>query len=121
MSFGPKRAATTRPATDDALALRHWTAISANGGTATISLDHAQPLNAALDSSLKLDASGLGPNQRAGIANDGYWGIPVRPNTTYRASLYAKANAFNGPLTVSIESADGTTVLATRGDRPGHQ
>ena len=28
----------------------------------------------------------------AGLQNDGYWGIAVRPNTTYTGSFYAKAD-----------------------------
>ena len=51
----------------------------------------------------------------AGIANEGYWGIPVRPNTRYRASFYAKAApGFTGPITAAIESEDGRTIYATR-------
>ena len=42
------------------------------------------------------------------------WGIPVRPNTTYQASFYAKASdGFTGPLTVDIESNDGKTTFAS--------
>ena len=49
-----------------------------------------------------------------GVANDGYWGIPSSPSTTYRASFYAKAApGFSGPLSVAIESADGQTRLAS--------
>jgi alpha-N-arabinofuranosidase len=49
----------------------------------------------------------------AGVANDGYWGIPVRPDTTYRASFYAKAApGFSGPVIVAIVSTDGTTTYA---------
>ncbi len=45
-------------------------------------------------------------NQRVGIANDGSWGIPVKPNTRYRATLYAKAGpGFAGSLTVAIASS----------------
>src|SRR5262249_51925542 len=52
--------------------------------------------------------------ERAGVANDGYWGIPVHPNTAYRASFYARASeGFSGPLTVSIEANDGATVHAS--------
>ena len=40
------------------------------------------------------------------------WGIPVKPDTTYRASFYAKASTIQGPLTASIESNDGKTVFA---------
>jgi len=49
----------------------------------------------------------------AGVANSGYWGIPVRPRTSYRASILARAEAnFFGPVTVSIVSEDGRTVYA---------
>lgn len=71
-------------------------------GSAKISLDTNNPLNEALNVSLKLDVSGASKHSPAGIANGGYWGIPARPNTTYRASFYAKAKHFNGELTVSL-------------------
>ena len=86
-----------------------WTAV----GEAVMSIDTNQPLNSALNLSLKLDASKARKDSPVGIANGGYWGIPVRPNTTYRASLYAKANDITGPLNLSLESADGKTVYAT--------
>src|SRR5262249_43842396 len=39
---------------------------------------------------------------------------PVKPNTTYRASFYARAtDDFKGPLTLSIESKDGTKTLVS--------
>jgi alpha-N-arabinofuranosidase len=82
-------------------------------GDATISLDTNQPLNSALNVSLKLDTSEASQNTPAGIANGGYWGIPVRPNTTYHASFYAKGKHFSGPLTVAIVSTNGDTVFAS--------
>ena len=39
----------------------------------------AEPLNAAMTTSLRLDASALSAGQVASISNEGYWGIPVRP------------------------------------------
>ena len=81
-------------------------------GNAKISLDTNTPLNSALNVSLKLDVSGASKNLPAGVANGGYWGIPLLPNTAYHASFYAKAKNFNGPLTVSLQGADGKTVLA---------
>ena len=81
-------------------------------GSAKISLDTNTVLNDALNVSLKLDVSGASKNSPAGIANGGYWGIPVKPNTTYHASFYAKAKSFSGALTVSLESPDGKTVFA---------
>lgn len=78
-------------------------------GNAAISLDFNQPLNDALNVSLKLDASQAAPTAPAGIANGGYWGIPVRPKTTYHASFYARGDGkFSGPLTVAITDTNGT-------------
>lgn len=92
-------------------------------------------INGALSSCLRLTvekASG-----RVGIANEGYWGIPVKPSTTYKASFYMKGSERSepfrwpwepkpntpplpdipdntpGPITVSIESNDGKTVYAS--------
>jgi len=75
----------------------------------SIALDRQDPVNEALDVSLRLEAQTAGA--RVGIANEGYWGIPVRPAMTYTVSFYAKASKA-APLTVSIESTDGKTVYA---------
>ncbi|HEX9045530.1 MAG TPA: alpha-L-arabinofuranosidase C-terminal domain-containing protein [Verrucomicrobiae bacterium] len=76
---------------------KFWTPINAN-----IALDTNVVLNEALNVSLRVDLSSATKATPAGVANDGFWGIPVRPNTTYHASFYAKADGFRGPLTVSL-------------------
>jgi alpha-L-arabinofuranosidase len=96
---------------DDASSPVHWSLVQSGGGTGSISLDTGQAVNSALTTSLKLTVTN--PGTRVGAANDGYWGIPVTPATTYRASFYAKASSgFAGPLTVDIETQDGATVFA---------
>ncbi|MFJ9381536.1 LamG-like jellyroll fold domain-containing protein [Streptomyces sp. NPDC101455] len=88
----------------------HWSAV---GGT-TLALDTTTPLNDVLTRSLKVVLpSGTGARHRAGVSNDGFWGIPARPRTTYTARLFAKASRHLGPLTVTIESADGKAVYAS--------
>jgi len=88
-----------------------WSLVQDEGGTGSMALDPSQPLNASLPGALKLEITAAAAKQRVGIANPGFWGIPVRPETHYRASFYAKAApGFTGPLTVSIESNDGSTV-----------
>ncbi|HWJ89901.1 MAG TPA: hypothetical protein VNR87_02250, partial [Flavisolibacter sp.] len=88
-------------------------------------------INGALQTCLRLTVEKAGT--RVGIANEGYWGIPVKPSTTYKASFYLKGTARTepfrwpwepkpttpplpdiadntaGPVTVSIESKDGKT------------
>ena len=88
---------------------KFWSAV----GSAKLVLDTNNPLNTALNVSLKLDVSGASKTSPAGIANGGYWGIALKPNTTYHASFFAKAKNFNGVLTVSLESADGKKVFAS--------
>jgi alpha-L-arabinofuranosidase len=101
---------------EDAKEPVHWTLVQENGGTATMALDPSQKFNDAIPTSLKLTITqaSAATSQRVGIANEGFWGIPVRPNTRYRASFYAKAGAgFSGPITVSIVSNLGATVYAS--------
>jgi alpha-N-arabinofuranosidase len=86
-----------------------WSAV----GDTTIALDTNQPLNAALNMSLKLDTNKASETSPVGIANSGFWGIPVRPNTKYRVSFYARGDNFAGPLNISLESTDGRTVFAS--------
>ena len=76
-----------------------------------ISLDTNMPLNAALNVSLKMDTSEATKNHTVGIVNNGYWGIPVLPNTTYHLSFYAKGENFSGPLEVGLEHIGSTNVI----------
>jgi hypothetical protein len=68
-----------------------------------------------LDVSANSDRFGsAGAGQRVGMANDGYFGVPVVPGRTYRVSFFAKASGhFSGPLTVSLETADGSSSAST--------
>jgi alpha-N-arabinofuranosidase len=94
--------------------LVHWTLVQERGGTGSMELDTATPLNKAVPASLKLTVSQASGTQQVGVANDGFWGIPVKPNTTYRAMLYAKAApGFTGGVSLAIVSNDGTTTAAT--------
>ncbi|QEH39139.1 Extracellular exo-alpha-L-arabinofuranosidase precursor [Aquisphaera giovannonii] len=88
----------------------HWSVIGP-GKAATVDADPATP---ALPLSLKLELGG----GESGVANDGYWGIPVRPNTAYTASFFAKASGgFAGPVTASIRIDDGGAIVA-KADTP---
>ena len=98
---------------DDANSPVHWSLVQDGGGAGRDRPGHdpAAQRRAARQPEAGRHAAAA---RRVGVANDGYWGIPVRPNTPYRASFYAKAApGFAGPLTVDIESRDGATVYAT--------
>ena len=99
---------------DDPAKPAHWAAVTGAGAAATIAVDKDQPLNAAVATSVRVEVTEASNGHPAGIANEGYWGIPVRPNTRYRASFYAKAApGVTGPITAAIESEDGKTTYAS--------
>jgi alpha-N-arabinofuranosidase len=101
---------------DDAKMPVHWSLVRRAGGSGSISLDAARPANAVFPTSLRLEvttASGPGP---VGVANDGFWGIPVRSREHYRISLLARASggaSEEGAICVALESADGSVCYAS--------
>ena len=82
---------------DDTKKPAHWSAVGSNSTIELVRSDQS--------TSQILRVQG-------GVANEGYWGIPVRPQTTYRLTLDAKLD-HEGPVTATIESTDGTTVYAS--------
>jgi len=89
---------------------KYWS----RAGGATLALDADTPLNDALNVSLKVDATAAAKASPAGVANGGYWGIPVEPKTAYKVSFFAKAApGFTGPLTASLESTNGQVLAST--------
>jgi alpha-N-arabinofuranosidase len=47
------------------------------------------------------------------VENAGYWGIPVRPNTTYSGSFYAKSDTAGLPVTVTLQNDQSGAVAAS--------
>jgi alpha-L-arabinofuranosidase len=97
---------------DDPATPVHWSVVQDAGATGAIALDTAQPIaGTALTTSLRVTVGAS--KHRAGVANDGYFGFPVKPFSSYRASFFAKAGAgFAGRLTVGLESGDGKKLYA---------
>ncbi|EHQ27930.1 alpha-L-arabinofuranosidase C-terminal domain-containing protein [Mucilaginibacter paludis] len=97
---------------DNPKAPNNWSVLEQAGGKGNIQLDTKNPVNNALTVCLKLVVEKS--EGQTGVVNEGYWGIPVKPQTSYKASFYAKGtDAAIGPLSVSIESNDGATNYAT--------
>src|SRR5712675_3207898 len=70
---------------DNATTPVHWSVVNDKDTNATIEIDPTNPFNDKLTTSLRLTVTKAAKNQPAGVANSGYWGIPVRPKTSYRA------------------------------------
>ena len=100
---------------DSAKSPVHWSVVNGVGSAARVELDTKAVFNDQLSASLRVTVTQADHKHQAGVANDGYWGIPVQPKTTYRATIIARAGAgFSGPATVSIVSDDGKTIYATQ-------
>jgi alpha-N-arabinofuranosidase len=96
---------------DSTESIPNWSLIEDETGKAAMALDFEHGLNKILNVSLKLTVEKSG--EPVGLANTGFWGIPVKPQTTYRCSFYAKTSSNNSsPLTVGIESNDGKIIYA---------
>jgi alpha-N-arabinofuranosidase len=72
------------------------------GEGSSIALERTRGASPALPVSLRVTG---------GVANEGYWGFPIRPSTPYRLSLWAKADA-DSRISASLESKDGSIVYA---------
>lgn len=90
--------------------LEFWSAIGVGGGN--ISLDYENGLNNVNKNSLRLDVTSVADG-RVGFANEGWWGLRVQPGETYKASFFAKSDKYTGTLNVTLETTDGSTVLAS--------
>ena len=104
----------------------HWTVEKQAGAEGGIRVVTTHPLTDKLPNSLEVDVKSAAADKRLRVSNDGYWGIPVKPNTTYVASFYVRGDEptknrktgkmegtmFEGPLVVSLENADGSVVFA---------
>lgn len=96
-----------------------WAGVEAWGlamhgtGHASMAQDADHGPTEAIKSSLKLTVDRADAKNLAGISNSGWWGIPVRANTVYRGSLWAKGDV--SALVARLVSDDsGRTLAETR-------
>ena len=94
--------------------LAHWFLTQYGDSRAAMQIDPSTGPSANRQVSLKLTVIQADPQNRAGVENEGYWGIPARPNTAYQGSFYAKADSGSvGPVTMSIVGDDTGKTVAT--------
>lgn len=101
---------TLSPAWD---ALGHWTLVTRGNSVARISNDDKTGPSAELTRSLKVEVTAASEKEPAGVQNDGFWGIPARPNTTYTGSFWAKSDKPGTDVTVCLMN-DATGVVAAK-------
>src|SRR5260370_38855720 len=70
----------------------HWFVVQEGNANAAIKVDSTQGPSEAVRTSMLIDVAKADPENMAGALNEGYWGMAVRPNTTYKGSLYGRAD-----------------------------
>ncbi len=93
----------------------NWNLDNMGSARSSMEVDENEGPSAALAHSLRLDIAHADAQNSAAVRNEGYWGMALSPNTTYKGSLYAKADADGfGPLTVSlVNDVTGKTLAST--------
>jgi alpha-N-arabinofuranosidase len=93
---------------------QNWILIEHGSSEAALAIDSASGPSAALPASLKLDVTSADAHSTAGFFNTGYWGIAVRPSTTYEGSFYAKSDTpALGAVTVRLVGNQTGAVAAS--------
>jgi alpha-L-arabinofuranosidase len=91
-----------------------WTPVGSGNAKIELAIDAENPLSAKNPHALKVSVKDAGVS-RVGVANGGYWGMSVVKGEKYDLSLCARAEqAFSGPLTVTLESADSVVYAKER-------
>lgn len=84
--------------------LTHWATVVRGDSTEDLSMDPSTGPSAAQPRSLKIAVTAATESAPAGVENDGYWGIAVRPETTYTGSFWAKTDSDGVPVTISLQN-----------------
>ena len=90
----------------------HWFVMPQGNARVSLKVDTSVYRLPSRKVSLRVDIEQADAQNAAALGNEGYWGIPVRPSSTYRATIYAKGQGV-GAMTASIVSNDTGKPLAT--------
>src|SRR5437764_14216504 len=92
----------------------NWFLIEKGQASARFGLDKNGGPSSALSNSAKLEVTRADANSPAGLLNEGYWGIAVRPNNRYKGSFFAKTSSEGGlPLKIALVEDLSGQVLAS--------
>ena len=107
---GKKESVSYAGKTGQAVSL-HWDPIQTADAKAVFIHDGEDPYNGKYSQVIRMD----GKSGIAGVANQSLnrWGISVTKGQQLQGRLYIKGSAFDGPVTIALQNADGTREYAT--------
>jgi len=93
----------------------NWVPVPQGTARGMVMRDAGTGPSAALPASLKMTVTQADGANAYGLRNRGWWGVPLRANTTYMGSVYAKADkdGMTAGLKVSLIANDTGKVLAS--------
>ncbi len=92
----------------------HWSALSTGTAKVDLSISDERPLSPKNLHSLKVSVLDTGTG-RAGVVNNGYWGMSLTRGESYTLSLNARGDkGFSGRLTLTLESSNGVVYAQTK-------
>jgi alpha-L-arabinofuranosidase len=103
---------SNRNFTGDWSGIHDWFVAPFGNAAGGIERDATTGPSSALASSMKVTIVNADAADTLGVINDGFWGMAVRPNTTYTGSMYAKADTAEA-VRVSLVANDTGKVLAS--------
>jgi len=89
-----------------------WDVINNAADSVDFAIDDTNPYNGSMSQSINyVRGTGI-----AGVANKGLnrWGIAVTKDQLFQGRLYLRAAGFTGPVTVALQSADGSITYASQ-------
>lgn len=90
----------------------HWFLMPRGNAELSMQLDKSVYRIAGRKISLRIDIKRADASNVAAAGNEGYWGIPVKPSTTYTATIYAKGQGV-GAISAGIVSDETGRTFAT--------
>ena len=79
-----------------------WLVVQNAAAGAAMEKDKTTGPSEALNDSIKVTVKSASAAEPAGVRNMGYWGYPLKPNVSYKFSLYAKGDLSGSALHVSL-------------------
>jgi alpha-N-arabinofuranosidase len=92
--------------------INEWIVTPYGSARGSVAMDKTTGPSVALPTSLKVTVEEANAANAYGLRNGGWWGVPVRANTTYTGSVWAKGDAAAG-LRVSLVANETRKVLAS--------
>jgi alpha-N-arabinofuranosidase len=92
----------------------NWYLLEKGAASAKVTVDNTQGPSQALSHSARLEVMKADAHSPAGLLNEGWWGIAVRPNTRYAGSFFAKTSSERTlPVRVALVGDESGKVLAS--------